>query len=541
MIRPADVGLNPTCPSIRSQISGCPDGSLSLLSRNIAGVPPDLHQISPKRASQTNNTQQDVLWIINATKDKQEVVSCRNNISSSLYRLNKQQYYLPNYIQGHNTPKSEHLGWVEERWWASWVDECICDPLERVDYSCQDYVLGHSGQYFQFWERHKSQQDFCSDFYKSTEFCYNSSELKTNKNSNLNSCQQSNVSEYHSPQSSDLLELHVDHSTTFTCDLTLGLVIHSTTTLNRQKLLPNLGLFSSTTTTRRRRSLESAWSACPATHSCSPAHITSRQHPWQPPAGQELAKNHQFSLHSSPCCHKDLQLDPVETAAKHYLITMAPKTGQLQLTNTRIAASTEKSNTFRGSQSHDEGLSSQNSKILRQQKSSNPSILPKCNSSVKSPNKSTSKYSPTVSPSYQLPTQLRSPSVNSFWLVAILLLCTRLPASQAVINTGNPDAKRLYDDLLSNYNKLVRPVQNTTDPLTVRIKLKLSQLIDVVSHYFVVHKKELLLLVSSTRKQKYGSKLIIFLSNSYFNECIITMIYCIYIVIFKQRHHRLEF
>ena len=46
---------------------------------------------------------------------------------------------------------------------------------------------------------------------------------------------------------------------------------------------------------------------------------------------------------------------------------------------------------------------------------------------------------------------------------------------------GNPDAKRLYDDLLSNYNKLVRPVVNVTDVLTVRIKLKLSQLIDVVS------------------------------------------------------------
>jgi nicotinic acetylcholine receptor, invertebrate len=46
---------------------------------------------------------------------------------------------------------------------------------------------------------------------------------------------------------------------------------------------------------------------------------------------------------------------------------------------------------------------------------------------------------------------------------------------------GNPDAKRLYDDLLSNYNKLVRPVVNVTDALTVRIKLKLSQLIDVVS------------------------------------------------------------
>lgn len=48
--------------------------------------------------------------------------------------------------------------------------------------------------------------------------------------------------------------------------------------------------------------------------------------------------------------------------------------------------------------------------------------------------------------------------------------------------SGNPDAKRLYDDLLSNYNKLVRPVVNVTDALTVKIKLKLSQLIDVVSN-----------------------------------------------------------
>ena len=49
---------------------------------------------------------------------------------------------------------------------------------------------------------------------------------------------------------------------------------------------------------------------------------------------------------------------------------------------------------------------------------------------------------------------------------------------------GNPDAKRLYDDLLSNYNKLVRPVVNVTDAVTVRLKLKLSQLIDVVSDFW---------------------------------------------------------
>ena len=46
---------------------------------------------------------------------------------------------------------------------------------------------------------------------------------------------------------------------------------------------------------------------------------------------------------------------------------------------------------------------------------------------------------------------------------------------------ANSDASRLYDDLLSNYNKLVRPVVNNTDTLQVFIKLKLSQLIDVVS------------------------------------------------------------
>ena len=67
----------------------------------------------------------------------------------------------------------------------------------------------------------------------------------------------------------------------------------------------------------------------------------------------------------------------------------------------------------------------------------------------------------------------------------LLLLLPVLMEARTVLNSGNPDAKRLYDDLLSNYNKLVRPVVNTTDPLTVRIKLKLSQLIDVVRFFLL--------------------------------------------------------
>uniref|UniRef100_A0A1A9X464 Neurotransmitter-gated ion-channel ligand-binding domain-containing protein n=1 Tax=Glossina brevipalpis TaxID=37001 RepID=A0A1A9X464_9MUSC len=44
---------------------------------------------------------------------------------------------------------------------------------------------------------------------------------------------------------------------------------------------------------------------------------------------------------------------------------------------------------------------------------------------------------------------------------------------------ANPDTKRLYDDLLSNYNRLIRPVVNNTETLTVWLGLKLSQLIEV--------------------------------------------------------------
>ena len=46
---------------------------------------------------------------------------------------------------------------------------------------------------------------------------------------------------------------------------------------------------------------------------------------------------------------------------------------------------------------------------------------------------------------------------------------------------ANPDAKRLYDDLMYSYNRLIRPVSNNSDTLTVKMGLKLSQLMEVVS------------------------------------------------------------
>ncbi|KAI1722436.1 neurotransmitter-gated ion-channel ligand binding domain-containing protein [Ditylenchus destructor] len=46
-------------------------------------------------------------------------------------------------------------------------------------------------------------------------------------------------------------------------------------------------------------------------------------------------------------------------------------------------------------------------------------------------------------------------------------------------SNGNEDAKRLYDDLLTNYNRHKRPADSPLEPITIRLKLRLSQIIDV--------------------------------------------------------------
>ena len=69
---------------------------------------------------------------------------------------------------------------------------------------------------------------------------------------------------------------------------------------------------------------------------------------------------------------------------------------------------------------------------------------------------------------------------NSLLSAAILLLHVSTFSSVFRTAVANPDAKRLYDDLMSSYNRLIRPVGNNSDRLTVKMGLKLSQLIEVV-------------------------------------------------------------
>jgi Neurotransmitter-gated ion-channel ligand binding domain len=63
-----------------------------------------------------------------------------------------------------------------------------------------------------------------------------------------------------------------------------------------------------------------------------------------------------------------------------------------------------------------------------------------------------------------------------------------------VFTGANENAKRLFDDLLSGYNKLRRPVERPNQILTIKLKLRLSQIIDV-------HEKDQIMTTSVWLKQ----------------------------------------
>ncbi|KAL1243937.1 Acetylcholine receptor subunit alpha-like [Trichinella spiralis] len=61
----------------------------------------------------------------------------------------------------------------------------------------------------------------------------------------------------------------------------------------------------------------------------------------------------------------------------------------------------------------------------------------------------------------------------------LLLLLSVILLKDVVTCSRSEHARRLFQDILTGYNKLLRPVQNTSDAVTVKVKLRLSQLLDV--------------------------------------------------------------
>lgn len=54
-----------------------------------------------------------------------------------------------------------------------------------------------------------------------------------------------------------------------------------------------------------------------------------------------------------------------------------------------------------------------------------------------------------------------------------------------LVSLQGESQRRLYRELLRNYNRLERPVMNDSQPLVVELQLSLLQIIDVVSHWLL--------------------------------------------------------
>lgn len=67
--------------------------------------------------------------------------------------------------------------------------------------------------------------------------------------------------------------------------------------------------------------------------------------------------------------------------------------------------------------------------------------------------------------------------MNYISVACVVVMCLRMAAV-----VSNPHAKKLYKHLLidNKYNKLIRPVDANNEVLTVRLGLRLSQLIGIV-------------------------------------------------------------
>ena len=69
----------------------------------------------------------------------------------------------------------------------------------------------------------------------------------------------------------------------------------------------------------------------------------------------------------------------------------------------------------------------------------------------------------------------------TFYQESVVFLVVLFASAYCVTHDNVDNAKRLYEHLTRDYNRLIRPVSNNTDKLVVRLGLKLSQLLDVVS------------------------------------------------------------
>ncbi|VDM67032.1 unnamed protein product [Strongylus vulgaris] len=85
---------------------------------------------------------------------------------------------------------------------------------------------------------------------------------------------------------------------------------------------------------------------------------------------------------------------------------------------------------------------------------------------------------------------------------SLVFCCTLLTISTLHFTTASYYERKLYEDLMRDYNNLERPVANHSKPVTVYLKVSLQQIIDVDEKNQVVYVNAWLDYVSFTNPCK---------------------------------------
>lgn len=73
-------------------------------------------------------------------------------------------------------------------------------------------------------------------------------------------------------------------------------------------------------------------------------------------------------------------------------------------------------------------------------------------------------------------------TLNDMTLSSLNIYSTRIQVClSSIVSHQGPNQRRLYNDLMRDYNPLVRPVSNDSQSLTVYFGLSIMQIMDVVS------------------------------------------------------------
>ena len=78
---------------------------------------------------------------------------------------------------------------------------------------------------------------------------------------------------------------------------------------------------------------------------------------------------------------------------------------------------------------------------------------------------------------------------GQFELLLLIIVVIASNSQHVDASAGARDTNRLYEDLLHDYKRFVRPVRQSADVVVIQFKFKLLQILDVVRLAFVLRRR----------------------------------------------------